>query len=454
MHTMGRDAPACSAETPAPDSGDDGPVRRPAVTARRAVQQSRSALRSHVVRMRRAQFALTHLERQGIPESRFGRPIELVARAGSAVRAERISVAIDEVLLGGEPGISAGRLAAELSEPLRPSTRLVDGALAELIRRFQHEGDRVLAASALRETALYREASACRRVTGSFHGAVSDDDLLARLRQLVRGEGSRSEPIVVRRVKHSDCFQLLATGTNVAAALANHDATLDVQVLPVAVTTPLQDLLIRMSWLAGDRQLYQPIRAPELVRWPLVRQCSDRLAMMLAFLDSPRVGSVHSYLDVASCYGWFVARMLEHGYDAFGVERDDLAVQCGQWAYDLDPGRVTSSDAEPFLRETRRRWDVVSCFSLLHHAVLAGDGAAVRLIEDLDAVTGRVLFIDTGEEHESWLRDVLPGWSPEFIADWIRRHTTFSEVIALGTDGDRRSPNGENYGRTLFACIR
>ena len=291
-------------------------------------------------------------------------------------------------------------------------------------------------------------------MTGSYHGARSDEDLLDHLRSLARGGDAHSEPVVVRRVRHSDCYQLVATGSDVALALANRDGTLEVQVLPGAVTTPLQDLLIRMSWLAGDRQLYQPIPAPELERWPLVRQCTDRLEMMRAFLDGPRGPSVHTYLDVASCYGWFVAQMRDLGYDAFGVERDDLAVQCGRWAYDLDPDRVASAEAEPFLRGAQRRFDVVSCFSLLHHAVLAGDGAAERLIQDLDAATGHVLFIDTGEEHEAWLRDVLPGWSPEHIAQWILQHTTFSEVIALGTDHDRRPPNGDNYGRTLFACIR
>jgi hypothetical protein len=454
MQTTGRGVPARSSVTPACSSRDQGTVSKPSVVARRVVQHSRAALRSQIVRLRRAQFALIHLDREGVPEARLARPIELAARAASAMRPQRRRVAIDKVLVGGEHGVSARRIAAELSEPLRPSTRLVDGALAEFIRRYQEHGDSVLTPDALRASAMYREASTCRQLAGSYHGAESDDALFAALRELARVSGSSSEPVLVRRVKHSNCFQLLATGPNVARALVNLDATLDVHVLPIAVTTPLQDLLIRMSWLAGDRQLYQPIAAPELETWPLVRQCTDRLEMMRAFLDGLGDDSVRTYLDVASCYGWFVEQMLEQGYDAFGVERDELAVECGRWAYHLDPDRVTSAEAEPFLRATPRRFDAVSCFSLLHHAVVAGDGAAVRLVQDLDAVTGRVLFIDTGEEHESWLREVLPGWSPEFIASWIQEHTTFSDVIALGTDRDRRPPNGDNYGRTLFACIR
>jgi hypothetical protein len=454
MHRMQCDAEPIAPPARMSSSGRDAHRSSVSVATRRAMQRTRTTVRSQIVRTRRARFALTHLQRQGVPESRLARPIDLAARVGSAVRPEHFNVATGQILIGGEAGISGRRLAAELSDPLRPSRRLVDGALAELIYRHQTEGDGILTNSALRETALYREAAVCMRVTGRYHGAMSDEDLMIHLRDLATGQGARSEPVVVRRVKHSDCYELQETGTSVACALANRDAALQVVVLPGAVTTPLQDLLIQMSWLAGDRQLYQPIPTPDLETWPLVRQCSDRLAMMRAFLDGPRTGSTHSYLDVASCYGWFVAQMLELGYDAFGVERDGLAVKCGQWAYNLDPHRVTSADAEPFLRDTQRRFDVVSCFSLLHHAVVAGDGSAVRLIRRLDAITGQVLFLDTGEMHETWLRDVLPGWSPEFIAGWIRRHTKFAEVTALGTDRDRRPPNGDNYGRTLFACIR
>jgi hypothetical protein len=442
--------------TAAPAGEPRRPVSRlrPSVIARRVAQQSQSAVRAQIVRVRRAQFGLTHVDRLGIPEARLASGLEKMARAASSVRAQRLNIAIDQILIGGEPEISAAHMAAELGEPLHSSTRLVDGPLAELIRRYQNEGDRVLDADSLRETALYNEATVCRRLTGSYHGAASDDDVLTSLGTLARGGRPSTGPVLVRKVKHSRCYQLLSTGTKVAGALANHEASLDVEVLPLAVTTPLQDLLIRMSWLAGDRQLYQPIDAPEVADWPLVRQCRDRLELMRAFLDGPQAPPVRSYLDVASCYGWFVAQMLEQGYDAFGVERDDLAVQCGEWAYNLDPARVTSSDAEPFLQGVRQRFDAVSCFSLLHHSVIEGEEVAVRLIQSLDAATGQVLFLDTGEEHETWLRNVLPGWNPEFIAHWIEQHTTFAQVIPLGTDRDRRPPNGDNYGRTLFACIR
>ena len=55
-----------------------------------------------------------------------------------------------------------------------------------------------------------------------------------------------------------------------------YTAPVTVKWLPVQ--TPLQELLSRMSWIGGTRELYQPVDAPELERWTLVRKCTDRLA--------------------------------------------------------------------------------------------------------------------------------------------------------------------------------
>jgi hypothetical protein len=71
----------------------------------------------------------------------------------------------------------------------------------------------------------------------------------------------------------------------------------------------------------------------------------------------------------------------------------------------------------------------------------------------LSSSTKSVLFFDTGEAHESWMRNVLPDWTPQFIANWILENSDFTEVIPLGIDGDNRPPYEENYGRTLFAAL-
>ena len=83
-----------------------------------------------------------------------------------------------------------------------------------------------------------------------------------------------------------------------------------------------------------------------------------------------------------------------------------------------------------------------------------GTCTAEDLVARLDHATRRVLFLDTGEAHEAWFRDSLPEWNAAFVGEWLVAHTTFRDVVALGTDRDAVSPYEENYGRTLFACVR
>ena len=138
---------------------------------------------------------------------------------------------------------------------------------------------------------------------------------------------------------------------------------------------------------------------------------------LLADIGVVRPGA--TYLDVASCYGWFVAEMTRLGFTATGVERDPLARELGPAIYGtLGPQQILTADAVEFLRDDPGPWDVVSCFSLLHHFVLGrGSVDEVELLRLLDRATGRVLFIDTGQGHEDWFRKSLSSWD----ADYVRR---------------------------------
>ncbi len=223
-------------------------------------------------------------------------------------------------------------------------------------------------------------------------------------------------------------------------------------------TTPAQRLLHRMSWLDGQERLYQPVPLPEVATWPLMRQCTDRLAFILDFLevkDDDPESEHRSYLDVGACYGWFVASLRDRGFTANGIEQDPLAETLAELVFGLEKGVIQIGDAVNILRTTSHRYDVVSCFSVLHHFVLGrGSCSAEELISLLDEVTNDVLFIDTGEGHESWFKLVLPEWTPKYARQWILDHTSFTNVEAIGVDGDGVHPFEGKYGRTLFACTR
>ena len=46
-------------------------------------------------------------------------------------------------------------------------------------------------------------------------------------------------------------------------------------------------------------------------------------------------------------------------------------------------------------------------------------------IRKVDAVTGTVLFLDTGESHEDWFKESLAEWDAEFIKKWLKENTSF-----------------------------
>ena len=263
-----------------------------------------------------------------------------------------------------------------------------------------------------------------------------------------------SDSVVGTRVWRSSCLAITRGHEAVADAYAAGHREIDVTVRRGTTKTPLQSLLLEMGWLDGQLALYQPIGSRDLADWPVVRGCTDRLEMMKNVLADLEPHCRGSYLDVASSYGWFVAKMTDRGFDGWGIERDREARRLGRAVYGLDPVHVLIGDCTELLDEAEP-FDVVSCMSLLHHFVSGREScSAEQLMARLSRVTRRVLFVDTGEGHEKWLRRALPGWTPEYVGEWLTRHGDFDRVVALGTDHDDRGRFAGNYGRTLFACIR
>jgi hypothetical protein len=372
-------------------------------------------------------------------------------------RPGRITVPVDSLLLGAQAGWTAREFADRTGDLLWPSTRLVDGPHVDLLRRTDPSDEEILASP------YGRLARRCIDAGGRYFGAADDAGIIAGARRFLSDErdgerrpeqSGRLDPVLVAPVRGSDHYQVLDGHHRLARAVVRGETTVRVVTKWLPVTTPLQDLLLRMSWLDGTKELYQPIHAPELERsWTTVRRCTDRLEKMRKVLAERDITG--SYLDVASCYGWFVAKMGELGFDAHGLERDPLAVPLGRAVYGLREDQIVTGDAVELLAHEDREYDVVSCFSLLHHFVLGRASVGPEeLVKLLDRATARVLFLDTGQENEAWFRTSLAGWNAETIAGFLRRHTTFDEIIDLGPDDDAHFPYADNYGRHLFACLR
>ena len=144
-------------------------------------------------------------------------------------------------------------------------------------------------------------------------------------------QSGRTDPILVAPIRGSDHYQIL-DGHHRLAARGRARRADGAASSPNGCRSPrrCRTCCCKMSWLDGTSELYQPIdgaRAAARAGRPYAAAPtgSRRWPSSSASAASPG-----SYLDVASCYGWFVAEMGRAGFDAKGMERDPLAVPLGQ----------------------------------------------------------------------------------------------------------------------------
>jgi hypothetical protein len=436
------------------------------LTVSRVQNKSKQLVRKGIRRTAPARAALGN----GLRSAPLPTPVRVAASRVLLRRPWSLDVPVDRLLLGAQNarGYTAAQFAEQVGDLMWPSTPVAEGPHVALLRLADERGDALTDAEIL-ESPYGLMAAACIRAQGRYFTATDLAGVVTVARAFIaryqgkpsvfaNGHSRPGAPILVAPIKGSDYYQVLDGHHRVALAIARGARSAKVTAKWFPVTTPLQDLLTTMSWLDGDRQLYQPLPGPELqMSWPTVRRCTDRLAKMTTFLAERGLlpPATTSYLDVASCYGWFVKEMAALGYAASGMERDPLAVPLGKAAYGLSEGDIQIGDCVELLQSAARSWDVVSCFSLLHHFAL-GRGAVSEkeLIRLLDAATGKVLFFDTGQDHEAWFAESLRGWDTAAVAAFLREHTSFDEIIDLGPDEDAVPPHEQNYGRHLFACVR
>lgn len=412
------------------------------------------------------------------PESRVTQGVEAAIASWRAAnpRAVTRTVAMEKLLCGGENGLPADTYARHTGNFFRPSTPFSQSPHVKFLEQYREIGDAIFERGVFSSTAYFGNAVECMRATGQYFHCTREDQVHEVARRFVarflgevatnddgdrwRGFSTADSMVRVRLIEGSDCYEVIDGNHRLAIHCVQGVKTERVEVSPGRARTPLQQLLLDYGWCAtrGVHELYQPVSSPELsTGWTLIRNCSDRMGMMGDFLDRHRelLPAHPSYLDVASSYGWFVNAFGKKGFEAHGVEMDWAGVEIGTRVYGLKPGQLTRSEAVRFIENHGRTYDVVSCFSLLHHFVLGrASVSATDMLRLLDRITGTVLFMDMGQEHEAWFRDSLSGWNPDTIERWLRENSSFKQFYTLGTDRDSVPPFEANYGRTLFACTR
>jgi hypothetical protein len=382
------------------------------------------------------------------------------------------SVPVDRILCGGERGMTGIQYARYSGDLMRTSTPISESPHSKFLLQYLDIGDDILLPHVFEATAYFQNACTSLSLFGRYFSATRRDQIQSIARRFVsefKGArerratspalsqfSSREWPPMVARIRNSDCYQVWDGNHRLAMAIAGGQRSARVLLEGPVQVTCLQQLLMDVSWNLNSRILYQPMESPEIGdRWPLVRNCVDRLELMQDFLRNQNFGeTTPSYLDVACNYGWFVSKMAALGFEAHGVEIDSAANVIATEFLGIDPTNFVRSEVTAFLESTSTRYDVVSCFSLAHHFALQGGNGMDNLLRLLDGATSRVLFFEMGDENEAWFKERLRGWNPSTIATYLQNNTTFNRIVALGTDQDRRGKFSQNYGRTLFACVR
>jgi SAM-dependent methyltransferase len=386
------------------------------------------------------------------------------------------TVDLRKILIGGEGPYDAGRWAEATGDLRRASMPLGDSPHVNLLQQHGRLGERLFERPTFEQTPYFKNAAQAVRICGSYFGHRTPEGIAKQARSFIRlyDRTARGDPAeveftyrrrhsapaslpVVRETLTPNTFQVGDGHHRLAVAWALGRREVVAAAVPPRAPTTLQSLALACAQTRGRRELYQPIEGLEFDGgWNVVRRCDDRLGMMLKFLAAAgRPAATLSVLDAACSYGWFVNEFAKRGAAATGVDADPSALKVGRIAYGLRPEQTVQSDLHAFLSTCERRWDVVLLLSVLHHFVLNPKrGRPDELLRQIDRVTGTCLFLDTGQAHERWWRGALARWDNNFVADYIRRHTSFTRVIPLGTDADYTGPYRENYGRTLFACLR
>lgn len=381
------------------------------------------------------------------------------------------NIPVNNILRGGESLIAAHQYARLTGNLLRPSTRVKQGPHVDLLIRYNDIGDKIFNPDIFEKTPYFLNAAECIEYTGSYFPYVKRKEqivILAKrfINNFVHGKdisylpgtghSSPKDLIKVRKIAHSDCFELIDGNHRIAANIFDNQSSVLCEVVGTPVLTPAQSALIDVLWQNGRLEMYQPVDLPEVQNWTLVRKCHDRLEKMLLCLKNLGIIPQASYFDVGASYGWFVKKMENEGYKALGLERDSLSPIVGEIVYNLDREKVIRSSIERFSESYKGDgFDIVSCFSLLHHFVLGKAGiSAYQLLHTLDKLTNRILFLDSGQNNEEWFKVSLSEWTPNFIKEWVLKNSSFNTAIDLGQDNDSVGKFSKNYSRTLFAFLK
>lgn len=379
-------------------------------------------------------------------------------------------IEIEKVLRGPEGddlnGIDYVKMTGDI---FRLSTRAIDGPQVKLIKDYEKFGDNIFDKSYFYDTEYYKNAFQSICYLGDYFPEAKSPDLIVEVaKNFINsylenpvvsnkiGHNSFNEPIVVKRIYKSDCYQLLSGNHRIASRYMKGEREIKALILPGDAHTYFTNMIADVIWDDGE-VLYQPINLPEIKHLPVIRNCNDRFEKSVKFLkDSKFDIGKFTLLDIGSYYGWFVDNYRKIGIDAYGLERDYSACKISNSLYGIPTSKIINCPIESFLSTDKNiQYDCINFLSVLHHFTLEKSFMSdAEVFSKFAKMTRKVMFFETGEEHEKMFGSSLLGSNVENIEKFIFDNSDFTKVIRLGRDSDNIGKHSDDYRRMLFALVK
>ena len=389
------------------------------------------------------------------------------------IRAQGID--LSRTLIGGD-GFYKDLSWREITSDMPEVSRLLADSLhVKFLEQYQTMGERLFERKNLEQTQYFQSERRWARLTGRYFGQQTDEGLYADARAFVtlyerikngdwtevsfssnRHHSPSGTLPVVRPTLTPGTVQIVEGHHRLAIAWVLEQRKARVRVV-APKPTELQSLVLRVAETGGQRRLCQPIDRPEFdSSWELWPPCTDRLAMILNFLAENGAGLERlSVANLGCAYGWFVAALSERGYQTIGVDPDPAALKIGRLAYGVAVNQFVQSDLHGFVANCQRTFDVVLLSGGLYDSAQKSDSRTLaELLQRVDSITGRYLFLDTAQTYERWWRRAFPDWNEEALLRFLQQNTSFSQVVRLGSEA-KKNPSGDaRVAGTLLACTR
>ena len=380
-------------------------------------------------------------------------------------------ISIKNVLVGQQSGFPLEIWLKITGENSRLSKLIIDFPYVSFLKKIEEDETRLNDLGFMIKTDYFKMGNLCIRFAGHFMGAKDNSSLLKWMQEYYsfykrikngeeryikflskKGHSKIKEYPILSKIKNSNFYEVIDGHHRIAIMYLRGEKYINAIILGKKYSA-LQKMLLNINQINAI-ELYQPVEVNEVNLWPVVRNCKDRFSLMVNFLKKLEIKK-GTLIDMACSYGWFTANFKKRGFKVIGIDRDPQAIKIAQLIYKLKSQETLSEKIESFIDRNKIKYDVVLFLSILHHYGLGKEKGDVNdILKKLDRITGKVLFLDSGENHEEWFKKKLPEWDINYIIKKIRENTSFKKIVKLGKDSDNVGRYSKNYGRTLLACVR